>query len=671
MRAVLRSAPPADPGPPPVAPADPARRQVLLLHLGVVLGLLALSVATWWRVWVTGHPASTVTCQCGDPSQALWFLTWTPWALVHGHDPFFTNAIFAGQGGANMLANTAWALPAVVLAPVTWAWGPIAAFNVGVTLAPVLSGWSCFLAARRICTFVPGQCLAALVYAFSPFLVWNDPYGHFNFTLLLFAPLAFVLLHDLLVTRRHHPATVGVLLGLLVVAQFFTGTEELAICAVVAAVALAAVALMAPRAAWRRRVAIGTGLGVATAVAAVLLAYPLWFAVAGPRHVVGAPWPHSPSLGAPAAALVSAGRRVHDTGFANVVGGYYGGIGPNFAAVRFPTYDYLGIPLLVLLVVSAVTWWRSRVAWSLVVVGAVAWACSWGTSLGTQFGPASARVDPWWLPWHLLSRVPLVADILPIRFGGLVAFAVAMLLALSLDRWWSLATTRLRARGRPALAVGAAVAAVGAAVLVPVAAATAVPYVVRSSAPPPWFARVAPHLAPGTVVLAVPFAGQAAMGWQAQAGLRFDLAGGFAVVPGPGGRSVFVEPPAPAVGLLDRLSQTAQTLRTVGPPAGTPAQVATVRHALDRWGVQVVVVTRVGGEPRYSAGFLTAVLGRAPRFAHDAWVWDGMGRAPPLRLPPGTLAACAAGAGSSQAVTQATPATVPRCVLAAGEGTHG
>lgn len=644
------------------AGAGRARRRAVLLHLGVVLGLLAVSVATWWRVWVVGHPTSTVTCQCGDPSQALWFLTWTPWALAHGHDLLLSHAIFAGQGGANMLANTSWILPSLVLAPVTWAWGPIAAFNVAVTLAPVASGWSLFLAARRVSTFVPGQCLAALAYAFSPFLVWNDPYGHLNFTLLLFAPLAFVLLHDLLVTRRHRPAVVGLLLGLLVVAQFFTGTEELAMSAVVGTVVLVAAALMAPRAAWAHRRAILTGLGVAAAVAVVLLAYPAWFAVAGPRHVVGAPWPHGPALGAPPDALVSAGSRVHDTGFANVVGGSYGGIGPNFAAIRFPTYDYLGIPLLVLLAASVVTWWRSRVAWSLVVAGLVAWACSWGTMLGTQYGPAAAQVDPWWAPWHLLSHVPLVADVLPLRFGGLVAFAVAMLLALSLDRWWRLAAGRPGIRRRGAVAAGAVVAAVGAAVLVPVAAATAVPYVVRSSRPPAWFVTVAPHLTPGTVVLAVPFAGQAAMGWQAQAGMGFDLAGGFAVVPGPSGRSVFVTPPAPAVGLLDRLSQTAQTFQTVGPPAGTPVQVALVRHAMDRWGVQVTVVTTVGGDPRYSAGFLTAVLGRAPVFRDGAWVWEGLGRSPPLRLAPGALAACAAHPGS------AGPGAVPACVLAAAGG---
>ncbi len=639
----------------------------MLLHLGLLAGLLAVSVATWWRVWLGGHPASTFTCQCGDPSQALWFLSWTPWAVLHGHDPFFTNAIFAGQGGANMLANTSWILPSTVLAPVTLGFGPIASFNVAVTLAPALSGWSLFLAARRVSSFVPGQVLAALLYGFSPFLVWNDPYGHLNFTLLLFPPLAFLLLHDLLVVRRHRPALVGLGLGLLIVAQFFTGTEYLAMSVVLGVVVLVAACLMAPQEAYRRRREIAAGLVVAVGVAVVLLAYPVWFAVDGPRHIVGAAWPGSASLGAPPGAVVDAGRRVHDTGFANVVSGSYGGVGPNFAAVRFPSYAFLGVPLLALVAVSVLTWRRSRVAWALAVLGAVAWVCSWGTSLGTQYDPRATRLDAWWAPWHLLSGVPLASEILPIRFGGLVAFAAAMLLAVSLDGWWRLVSEWIGeqtqgAHRRLLLAAGALLAAAGAAVLLPVATTTPVPYALRSSSPPAWFTRVAPHVRSATRVLAVPFAGQAAMGWQAQAGLRFDLVGGFAVVPGPTGRSVFVSPPAPPVRLLDRLSQTPQTFQSVGPPAGTSAQVSTVRHAMERWGVQLVVVTRVGADPAYSAGFMTAVLGRTPRIQDGAWVWDGLGRNAPLRLPTGALAHCAAVSVRDR------PGVVPACVLVAGGG---
>ena len=52
-------------------------RSTARLHLAVFFGLLLVSVLVWWHVWITGSPTSTLTCQCGDPSQALWFLSWS------------------------------------------------------------------------------------------------------------------------------------------------------------------------------------------------------------------------------------------------------------------------------------------------------------------------------------------------------------------------------------------------------------------------------------------------------------------------------------------------------------------------------------------------------------------------------------------------------------------
>src|ERR1700731_4069752 len=66
-------------------------RRLVALHAGVSGGFLIIAVLMWWRVWVTGHPASTITCQCGDVSEELGYLAWTPWAVAHGHSPFFSN----------------------------------------------------------------------------------------------------------------------------------------------------------------------------------------------------------------------------------------------------------------------------------------------------------------------------------------------------------------------------------------------------------------------------------------------------------------------------------------------------------------------------------------------------------------------------------------------------
>jgi len=636
-------------------------RPTIALHACVFGGFVLLAALVfWWPVWVTGHPAGTLTCQCGDSSQELWFLSWTPYALLHGHNPFLTNAIFAGRGGANMLANTSWMFPSVVLAPITLLWGPVAAFNVGAVLGPAISAWTFFLATRKVTKFLPGQLLGSLLYGFSPFVIWNDPIGHLDFTLLFFAPLAFILLYDVCVTGEHRAHRVGLLLGLLVVVQFFTSTEFLAICGTVGAFALLAALVLAPRRAWAFRQRIGLGFVTAAGVVAVLLAYPMWFSLEGPRHIVGTPWPSPSTLGATASAIVDAGRAVHAPAFSEEIGGYFGGAGPNFGASGFPSLIYLGVPLLALLGVSVIAWRRSRLAWVLLVAGVLAWLFSLGTMLGTELDAKAQQVHPAWLPWKFLSHIPLVSQIEPLRFAAIVTFAAGLLLALSLDRWRDLVRHLTRARSSLVVsaAVSAAVAAVGVGVLVPVAITNTVPLVVRPSAVPAWFEHDASRLPASTVVLTIPFGDQEAMGWQAETWFPVRLAGGFAVVPGPDGRSQFVEAPTGAVDVLDRLSPGTHAVAT-GPPPSSAAEVLSVREALLRWGVGVVVVTPEARSPSYSTGFMTAVMGRLPVERDGSWTWSGLGQDPPIAIGPLTLADCTGASGS-----QRNPSSVARCVLA-------
>ncbi len=642
-------------------------RRVVVTHLCVFGGFLALGVVLWWRVWVTGDPTSTISCRCGDPSQEVWFLAWTPWALLHGHNPFLSQAIFAGRGGANMMANTSWMAPSVVLAPVTWLFGPIASFNVGAVVGPAVSGWSFFLAARKVSSSLAGPVLGALLYGFSPFVVSNDPFGHLNFTLLFFPPLAFLLLQDLVVGRVHRPVRVGLALGGLVVVQFFTSTELLAMVGVVGVVAGLAGLALAPGPIWARRRELGVALGVAGVVVAVVLAYPVWFLLEGPRHVVGFPWPDSPALGGPASSIVRAGRDVHLPSPFLELGGYYGGAGPNFGSARFPSIFFLGFPLLGFLALSSVAWYRVRLAWVCLVAGAAAWVFSFGTMLGTELEPATRQVHPWWLPWRALSHLPLVGDIQPIRFVGVAMFAVSLLLVVGVDRlppglvalWERIGAGRGgggggRSAGRVAAGL---VAVVAGAVLVPVALTVSVPYTVRPGSLPAWFRDQAPRLPPETVVLVTPFGDQEAMGWQAESGFAFRLAGGFAVVPGLSGRSEFVVPPTGAEAVLARLSPGPETIPT-GPPPGSDADVAAVSGALARWGVGVVVVTRAGSSPTYAAGFFTAVFGRAPTVEGDTWVWSGPAGTP-VAVTPDLLVRCQrAGQGDRS------PLAVPDCVLA-------
>ena len=84
----------------------------------------------------------------------------------------------------------------------------------------------------------------------------------------------------------------------------------------------------------------------------------------------------------------------------------------------------------------------------------------------------------------------------------------------------------------------------------------------------------------------------------------------------------------------------------------THPDVASVRSALDGWGVTTVVLPDPAGLAPYArvhpvrsiAVLMTAVTGRAPTYQAGAWVWSDVDHAgPPLVRTAGQLAACITG----------------------------
>lgn len=607
----------------PIAPGDRDRRRRFLLAGIVLLGYLILSVVLWSKVWITGDPSATITCHCGDPSQELWFLSWTPWALTHGHSPFFTNALYSGQGGANMLITTSFILPAIVLAPVTWLFGPIASFNVAATVAPALTAWCFFLAARIITRTMSAQILGGLLFGFSPFVLTNDPFGHLNFTLLFFLPLSFILLHDLFVTHRRSPQRIGVLFATLTIAQFFTGTEVLAISILAIGVALISAALLAPERARIEMRRFATAFGIAAGSAFVVLAYPLWFMLYGPRTISGFVFSNPAAEGDAPSAVINPGLAVHARSAADTALGYFGGIGPNEGPGRFPSLIYFGVPLLLFVAISAVTWYRRRLAWVIVITTVVAWICSFGTSFD-HLGPSHEGV---WLPWRMFDQLPLLGNVFPLRISFVVTFGIALLFVISLDHWSAILAkalegarrfTSLEWRPRSVAVTGLTV--IGIAVLIPVALTDSIPFAVGpSSSGPDWFSNDAAHLPARTVVAEIPLAGEGPMGQQALAGLHYDLVNGETVVPGSGKRSALIAPSGGAIGVLDLLSP----FPTLGPNHFTAAQVEEVRTAFFEWHVGVTVMIQVGHQKGHAVRFMEAVYGRSPVSRDGVWEWRG------------------------------------------------
>ncbi|MGD0881960.1 MAG: hypothetical protein ABSB09_10375 [Acidimicrobiales bacterium] len=618
-------------------------RRALLAAASVYL---VLGVALWWNAWST-HPSAVTTCGCGDAARFLWYFRWPAFALAHGHDVLYSTYLFH-PGGINLLDDTSVVALGTVFAPVTLVAGPVASMNVALTLAPVLSALSMFVLLRRWVRWAPAALLGGLAYGFSPFMVTELALNQLNIAFLAVPPLIVLTLADLLVYQRRRPWVDGVGLAGLVVVQFFVSTEILVITGLSV---LVGVVLLVVWAAWRRPAELSSrmgraaaGAGVAVGSAAALLAYPLWFLLDGPAHLVGPIW----SAGATTRYGTSLSSFVSTAGLAYLripmvrFGGYQGPV--------LVGLGYLGLGVLAVAVVGMVVWRRDRRLLLFAGVGLVAAVLSLGPGHGYP------------VPWDALQHVPWIGDVVEVRFTLVVTFCVAVLAALSVDH------ARHALGAREDLDRGV-LGAVSWLLVIVVLAPTLVvlwpnlPLTTEAVVLPTWFVRRGAVLPPGRVVLAYPIPSsglQSSEAWQAVNAMRWAQASGG----GPQGQPDRAGAARPGFEVLSAASLP------LGPaPIPTATTVAAVRSALRRWKVTTVVVPDQPGLPAYelgrggpyAAGFFTAVLGELPTHVDRAWVWGSVGSAPaaaPVSAP--GFAACTSGP-----VASAGSSAVPSCVLAA------
>jgi hypothetical protein len=180
-----------------------------------------LALIVWWHVW-SSHPTSTTTCGCGDSSLFTWFLEWPAYAISHGLNPLYSTAMFHPTG-INLLSNTAEVGIGVVLAPVTWLFGPVATLNVALTLSPFLSALAMYALLRRWVSWSPAAFVGGLLYGFSPFVLLSLTDGHLMLGTAFVPPLLVACLDEALVRQRQRPVVIGLVTGLLVAVQFLIG----------------------------------------------------------------------------------------------------------------------------------------------------------------------------------------------------------------------------------------------------------------------------------------------------------------------------------------------------------------------------------------------------------------------------------------------------------------
>jgi hypothetical protein len=563
-------------------------------EVGGLLVCTALAVVVFVKAWAD-PTISPNGGGVGDGALFLWFLRWTPYAIGHGLNPLHGTHLNVPDG-VNLMWNTSLPLPAALMGPVTATIGLPVTVTTLYTLALALSAWFASLAMHRFVRSYPAALLGGLVYGFSPAMIAQSS-SHLHLTLgAVLPPLLLLLLEDILVRQRRHPLPSGAALGALAAAQLLVGEELLAFTGIAAAVLLVALVALFPRRLPAKASGALLGLGTAAVVFAVLASWPLAFQFFGPQRIMGDIQESSRNgndlfsflvptrimLVTPTAALQVSGRFIGRVGELN---------------------GYLGIPLVSLVLFTAVRWWRSGVVRVAFVTGLVMLVLSMGERLHVN-----GRILDLKLPWAAMKSLPLIESAIPTRFMLTANLFFALLLAVFADR-----ASRWKGGGRVvAMTLVAAVLLT----LLPRA-----PLPVQPLRPPSFFTGDEVRRIPeGSVALVAPFpTAQAsrAMTWQALADMRYRMPGGYFVGPDAEGRPKFGPVGTKLSGWMTKIR--------LGWPKPTLVPVLRQQLVADlmRWQVATVVVGPMD-PPATEATmvkFLSELLERPPERVAGVWVW--------------------------------------------------
>jgi hypothetical protein len=457
----------------------------------VLAGYTALSFL-YFGLPLLPHPGRYVLGTGADPDIFVWSFAWWPHAILDGQNPFVTHAVWAPDG-----INLAWvtSVPGLALpfAPLTLAFGPVVAYNVCSLLLPALAAWTGFLLCREATRSFWPAVVGGYLFGFSSYML-GQLLGHLHMSSVFLVPLA--ALYVLRFVRGElAPRGLAWRLGVLLAFQLLLSTEVALTLtlALVVSVLLAYAFLPGERLRLRALpppVAGGYLLGA-------LLASPLlWFALSDFEH---------DALTVPAFYSADVANLVVPTRLVGLRGGI--DLAQHFPGNPAEQGAYLGLPVLLVLAWFAVRR-RDRVARLLLALAGAAFLLMLGNALWI----GGHRIVT--LPWRWASELPLLNNVLPVRFALFLSLVAAVVVAL-----WARDAPRRAALPLCALAV---------AFLVP--AAWDVPWKLHPDRPAFFADRhlLEACLPEGENELVFPFGSREhSMLWQAESGFRFRIAGGY------------------------------------------------------------------------------------------------------------------------------------------------
>ncbi|MBO0867299.1 MAG: DUF2079 domain-containing protein [Micromonosporaceae bacterium] len=572
----------------------------LLVAAACLAGALYLTSGLWLE-----PTHREVARNWSDQALFEWLLGYQAHALTHLQNPLWTTLLNVPDG-VNLAVNTSTILVGTLLAPVTLTLGAPVSFALVLTLNLALTPYAWYhLLSRHLVRRPAAAVVGGLFSGFAPGIV-SHANGHLNFTGQFLVPFIVWRLLRLagVPDRGGDPPgrgwRDGVILGLLVTAEYSIGAEMLFFVAFGCALLVLFLALYRRAAARAAAPRFLRGLGVATVVAAVPLGYPLWMQFAGPRRYHG----------------IGFDQRIHSEDLASLVAFPHqslagaAGAWVKLAANLTEETTFFGPVLLALAVLSAVKLWHRVEVRALALTAIVVAVLALGPRL--HIGGPSTPIP---LPYALLRHLPVFDSALPARLDLLLIPIVGVLLAFAVER--ILAAPPTRVATRRLLAAAAALALLPILPLpVPTADRDPVPQFFSDGT---WrrYIHSGQTLVPVPLPLDVLPDGQR---WQTATHFGFAIPAGFFLGPGPDGRSQIGPIPRPTMALLMNIALTGAQ------PVITAADREQARIDLAYWKAGLIVLSDGGAGScwtPYRGQLLraaTALFG-PPQRVEDVWLW--------------------------------------------------
>jgi hypothetical protein len=358
-----------------------------------------------------------------DPTIHMWAMSWWPYAIANGLNPFITPVIWA-PSGYNLARAVSMPAPSIIIYPVTKILGPVAAYNLLCLVCTAAAAFSAFLLSRYICHSFWPSLLAGYMFGFSQYVL-SQSGGHLFLLFIFPVPLAIYLVLLRLAGTLSQYSFVAFLI-LVVGFEFLSSTELFATTTLFGTMALALSFVLFTDLRARLKSVVAE-VALAYAVLILILSPYFYYVLAG---------------GVPPVANTAEAFSNDLLAFViptpvTLGGSRFAAVSLQFSLSWGEMAAYLGPGIWLIFALFAWSYWRTKAAKLLLLSFGLIALASLGPKLHIAGTPHSR------LPWLIAAQLPLTNLALPGRFGMYLFLVAALIVAIYLDgasiaRWFKM-----------------------------------------------------------------------------------------------------------------------------------------------------------------------------------------------------------------------------------------